>query len=162
MHTRARRWFLIGTLASGLAHAACAGRPVAVSAETPTEIMDARFRAGQRWKVTLRPGEEGATLIVLRVDSVPSMGTIVHVNLQGLRARNPGAPGSSDDSIAHAVFSEAAIARSVTTLVEERAELPAFEDDYRTWRRGFKAMRFGVINVTVAEALERMRSAPGP
>ncbi len=115
--------------------------------------MSTKYRVGQIWKFRPRPGEEGATLTVVRVESSPDAGVIVHVSVNGVHIRSPRAPGGFIDKLQHAPFSEAAIAKSVTELMGETKTLPAFEEGYREWRRAFDAGKGGVFAITVAEAV---------
>lgn len=124
-----------------------------------TELNTGKYRAGQVWKFKPRPGEDGATLTVVRVESSKDLGVIVHVSVKGVHIRNPRAPGGFSDTLQHGPFSEAAIAKSVTTLVGETKTLPAYEAGYREWRKAFDARKAGVFSITVAEAVGFMESA---
>ncbi len=123
-----------------------------------TDVVDGKYRVGQTWRFNARPGEEAATLTVVKVESAPRVGVIVHVSLTGLHIKSPRAPGGFTDKVQHAPFSEAAIDRSVTTKVAESSTLPAFEDGYRMWREAFEAGKGGLFTVPVAEALTLMES----
>jgi hypothetical protein len=139
----------------GLATSAVAGPPTPETTRPAlTEVTTGKYKAGQVWKFKGRPGEPDARLTVLKVESFPDLGVIVHVALSGLHVRDEDAPGGFADRLPHAPFSEAAIARSVTTLEEENATLPEFEKDYQAWRRAFYSGKGGVFNKTVVDLIE--------
>jgi hypothetical protein len=118
-----------------------------------SELTTGKYRVGQTWQFNARPGEENATLTIVRVESSPLLGVIVHVSLSGLRIASPQAPGGFTDALAHAPFSEAAIEKSVTALVGENRTLPAFEESYRLWRNAFDEGNGGIFTITVATAV---------
>lgn len=124
-----------------------------------TELNTGKYRVGQIWKFKPRPGEDGATLTVVRVESSKDLGVVVHVSVKGVHIKNPGAPGGFSDTLQHGPFSEDAIAKSVTTLVGETKTLPAYEEGYREWRKAFDAGKAGVFSITVAEVVGVMESA---
>ena len=111
------------------------------------------YRPGQVWRYHTRPKEEQSTLTILRVDSTPKLGIIVHISLDGLRIPNAGAPGGVTTQVGHLPFREDAIRRSVTTKVNDDAPLPDYQDGYADWRRAFDSGRGGVSTITVAEAV---------
>ena len=123
--------------------------------ETPvlTEVLTAKYHVGETWKYQARPGEESSTLIVVRVESTPTLGVIVHVSLVGLSVHSKRAPTGISDRIAHMPFSEGAIDKSVTAMVGKAEQLPDFEEGYREWRIGFDQGKAGVFTISVAEAV---------
>lgn len=123
------------------------------------EVNTGKYRVGQVWKFTPRPGEDGATLTVVRVEGSKAAGVIVHVSVNGVHIKNPRAPGGFSDTLQHAPFSENAISKSVTTLVGETKALPAFEEGYREWRKAWDAGKAGAFDITVSEAVGVMESA---
>lgn len=117
-----------------------------------------RFHVGERWSYKTRPGEEGSQITVVKIDSNPSLGVILHVSIDGLRIRNPTAPGGYADKIGHMPMAEAAVDKSVTTMVSESATLPNFQDGYDQWRAAFDQGKAGVFTVTIAEAVGSMEA----
>jgi hypothetical protein len=124
-----------------------------------TKLTTGKYRTGQVWRFKTRPGEEDATLTVVRVESSEKLGVIVHVSVEGVRIESPGAPGGFSDTLQHCPFSEEAIEESVTTLVGEAETLPAFEEGYRMWREAFDAGEASIFSTTVAEAVGAIESA---
>jgi hypothetical protein len=111
------------------------------------------FQPGQVWRYHARPGEEGSTLTVFKVETHPELGTIVHVSVGGVRVRSPLAPNGYAGEIGHLPFAEAAVLGSVTDRVQDGAPTDAGEEGYRQWRRAFEAGKGGVFTTSVAEAV---------
>src|SRR5262245_24931597 len=81
-------------------------------AEPMSEAAD--LKPGQIWEYRTRAGEEGSRLTVLKIESHPKLGNIVHVALDGLHIRNPAIPGGSSSKVAHLPYQEAALRQSLT------------------------------------------------
>jgi hypothetical protein len=87
----------------------------------PTVSNDSKFRPGQVWQYNARAHEKGSTLTILKVESLPKLGVIIHIRVDKVRLRNcTGGPGP--DNFQHMPFAREAIERSVTKL-EKRKEL---------------------------------------
>jgi hypothetical protein len=119
----------------------------------------AKYKPGQVWHYRARAGEEQSTLTILKVESHPKLGTIVHVGLAGLRIKNAKAPAGVTDTATHLPFSEKSINDSVTTLANPSGPVPDYRDGYNTWRESFDAGKAGVFTITVAEAVDAMARA---
>jgi hypothetical protein len=116
---------------------------------TPEIVNDSKYSPGQVWNYKNRAGESSSTITILRVESLPKVGVIVHVRIDGIKLRNCSG-GPSPTSIQHAPFAKDAIDRSVVTLIKERQQLPEYEAGYSDW----KAHCGGVYTITVAEMLK--------
>jgi hypothetical protein len=119
------------------------------------------FQPGQVWRYRARPGEEDSTLTVLKVETHPELGVIVHVAVSGVRVRNPLAPSGYAGEIGHLPFAEEAVLDSVTDRVQGGAPTGAGEEGYREWRRAFDAGEGGVFTTSVAEAVGFIEQALG-
>jgi hypothetical protein len=115
----------------------------------PQVVTDAKYSPGQVWNYRTREGEELSTITVLRVESLPKIGVIVHVRVEGIRLKNCSG-GPSPTTIGHAPFTRDALDRSVTKLVEQGHTLPDFEEGYNNWREACG----GVYTIPVAEMLK--------
>ena len=111
------------------------------------------FKVGQEWAYQTRPGEEQSTFVIVKVESAPEGGVIVHISLKGLKIKNLKDPAKMGETISHMPFTEGAIKRSVTKIVNEHAALPSFERGYADWRGAFVSGQGGVFDVTVAEGV---------
>ena len=107
------------------------------------------YRAGQVWRYSTRPGEEGSTLLIQCVERDEKLGTIIHIGVAGLNLRGAGA---SKGEIGHMPFAEAAITRSVLTLLSE-SESPRTSQGYSLWRQAFEEGKAGIFTISVAEAV---------
>ena len=114
----------------------------------PTESSDSKFRPGQVWQYKTRPHEEGSTLTILKVESLPKQGTIIHIRIEKIRLRNCTG-GPEPDKFEHMPFTRDAIERSVTKVVKERS-VPDFQAGYDAWRNACG----GVYTISVAEAIQ--------
>ncbi len=110
------------------------------------------LQIGQEWEFTARPGDPHPTLVIVRMDSLPKVGEVIHVSIRGVRLRNPRAPGGYSDQMAHMPFSRTALEGSLTRLLHESVPLPDFEDGYAQW----KSARGGAFAISVREALDFM------
>lgn len=124
-----------------------------------SEVTTAKVHAGETWNYRTRPGEETSFLTILKVESAPATGVIVHVRVDGVHVRNARAPAGFSDEIPHMPFSEAAIDGSVTTIRERGVKLPDFEEGYREWRNAFDHGSGGSFTTSVAEAVGFVESA---
>jgi hypothetical protein len=147
---------LLAAVAVAMATVAVAGGCKGRSQSKLTDLgtTHAKYKPGQLWHYRTRPGEEQSTLTVLKVESHPTLGTIVHVGLAGLRIKNPKAPGGLTDEATHLPFSEKSVDDSVTTIANPAGPVPDYLDGYNTWRESFDAGKAGVFTITVAEVVD--------
>ena len=112
-----------------------------------TEIKDSKFAPGQAWQYKTRPHEEASTLTILKVESVPKLGTIIHIRVEKIRLKNCTG-GPEPDKFEHMPFSREAIEQSATKLIKERS-VPDFQAGYDEWRKACG----GVYTISVAAAI---------
>jgi len=115
----------------------------------PQIVTDVKYSPGQVWDYHTREGVESSTITILRVESLPKIGVIVHVRVDGIRLKNCSG-GPSPTTIGHAPFTRDALDRSVTKLVEQGHALPDYEEGYNNWREACG----GVYTIPVAETLK--------
>jgi hypothetical protein len=115
----------------------------------PQGATDPKFSPGQVWSYRTREGEESSTITVLRIESLPKVGVIVHVRIGEIHLKNCSG-GPSPTSIGHAPMSREALDRSVTKLLEQRRALPDYEEGYNEWRHACG----GVYTISVADVLK--------
>ena len=141
-------WFLsLVLLMTGMG--ACSRRSETILQDTDRS----GFKVGQEWAYQTRPGEEHSTFVVVKVEDAPGIGVIVHISLKGLKVKNVKDPERPSETISHMPFTEDAIKRSVTKIVNEPATLPSFAEGYADWRKAFESGKGGVFDVTVAEGV---------
>jgi hypothetical protein len=117
----------------------------------PEEVKDPKFVPGQVWKYKNRDHEEASTLTILKVESLPTKGTIVHIRIDKVRLQNC-AGGPDANFFAHVPIAREALERSVTTAVKQKKEgkVPDFHEAYTEWRKQCA----DVYRITVAEAVQ--------
>jgi hypothetical protein len=113
---------------------------------------NAKYHVGETWSYRTRPGEEGSTLTVVKIESSP-IGVIVHIYVRGLRIMNPRAPGGINTEAQHLPMAEQALEKSVTKMVAARGPLPPYEDGYRQWKTAVDGGKAGAFTVSVAEVI---------
>jgi len=113
------------------------------------------FRVGQEWSFVGRSSDPEPTLIIVRVETLPRIGEVIHISVRGVRIRNSHAAEGYVDTLPHLPFSPAALQRSVTRLVADSVTLPDFKPGYEEWRRA----QGGAFTVSVREALDLAEQA---
>jgi hypothetical protein len=143
-----RALFLLLVVCGAAAAQQTAGSPGKKCAE-PQIVTDVKYSPGQVWDYRTRDGEESSTITVLRVESLPKIGVIIHVRIDGIRLKNcSGGPGPT--TIGHAPFTKDALDRSVTKLIEQQHTLPDYEQGYNSWREACG----GAYTIPVVEMLK--------
>lgn len=143
---------LLICLVAGAYHA----RPAAVQDAALKDTTNSRYKVGQRWSYKTRPGEEASYFVVVKVESHPKLGNIIHVAVRNLRMKNPRSPDGISDKANHMPFAERGIEKSAVKLLKEGEKLPGYAEGYKLWREAFDAGSAGVYTITLAEAVEVM------
>ncbi len=98
----------------------------------PQTLADSTYSPGQVWSYKARPGESASTVTILRIETLPKVGVIIHVRIDGVHFKNcTGGPAPT--TVQHAPFTKAAIDLSVTTSSEL---LPRYQDLKRATKTG--------------------------
>jgi hypothetical protein len=124
------------------------------SIQSPEPATSEQFAQGQVWVYKTRPGEEASRAPVGGIETAAEVGTIVHVNLTGLRIKNPAMPGGFSSVISHAPISELALSASVTELTKETSDLDGFREGYDSWLSSFCAGDAGVFSIPLSQVVE--------
>ncbi len=110
------------------------------------------YKPGQVWKYHTRPGEEGSTITILKVESLPKIGTVVHVRVEDLSAPNCG-NFHLTRAIEHMAFTEQMLRKSTTSLARENVALPeSYFGAYKEWAANKK---HEVVKLPVSEAVSK-------
>lgn len=118
-----------------------------------------KLRAGQVYEYETRPEERGSRVVVCRVGRERGFGEVAHVFVEGVRIENAEAPGGAFTVVSHLPFDAHSLSECLVALVEERDELPDFEEGYALWREAFDAGEAGVFTVPLADALDAVTGA---
>ena len=108
------------------------------------------LKVGQEWEFVGRPGDPHPTLVIVRIETLPKLGEVVHVSIRGVRIKNRQAPAGYSEDLAHIPFGRAALERSLTRVAHDSVALPALEDGYEQWKQA----RGGAFTISVREALD--------
>lgn len=120
---------------------------------TDHDASHPRYEVGQVWRYRTRPAEPDSTLVVVKVESYPNIGAIIHICVEGVKISSPDATGEPIKRVDHMPFGDAALDASVTERAGFRDELPPFEDGYLEWRESFDAGQAGAFIIPVADAV---------
>ena len=112
------------------------------------------FEPGQVWTFRLDESEPASTLTILKVESLPKHGDVVHVSVSAFRVPE------GVTNIAHLPMSQDAMERSVLTMVQANSP-PQDLGGYETWAKAHG----GVFRTSVEDALriirEKLAQSPG-
>jgi hypothetical protein len=136
--------FLLGSLIL----ASCAQAPMP---EYPA-IRDAVYAPGQVWSISAPAAQSRATLTVLRIDSVPQLGTVIHVRLDSLDLSHAGKGLERQHTVQHLPFIRSAIDSSVVSKLIDSGAVPEYREGYTQWRRA----QGGAFSITVAAFLQQL------
>ncbi|WP_256365199.1 hypothetical protein [Pseudomonas sp. PDM25] len=109
------------------------------------------------WAYKNRPGEDGSTLTILKIENYPKLGKIVHIRVDGFRMINP-VTGNEFNDMPHLPFQAKALERSITHRIGETAEIPDFNQGYAAWRAAFDEGSAGAFKITVRQTLDGLVS----
>lgn len=123
------------------------------------ESFAARYAEGQLWTFSARPTEEGATLLINRIEQDPRLGPIFHISVFDVRVANPHAPGGVTAALPHFPVSRETLDKSCLELRGIREPNPDYLEGYREWRGVFDAGRAGVFDIPVSEIVDIVQTA---
>jgi len=150
---KTKRWFL--ALVVSLAGVCTMHAQIGVLPQKDTtlqETTDEKFKVGDEWEYRTRKSEEKSTLIILKVESSPELGVIVHVGVNKIRLANCHG-GPEPDSVPHMPFARRALDDSVTKKIASDRPLPDYEDGYNEWKEAYLKKQAGIYVVPVSKAV---------
>jgi hypothetical protein len=111
------KWFLAAIVSlNSMGTATAQIRVMPQKDTTLQDAKDGRFKVGDVWAYSTREGEEESTLTILKVESSPELGVIVHIAVERVRLANCH-DGPSPDSVPHMPFARRALNDSVTKKI---------------------------------------------
>jgi len=113
------------------------------------------LRVGDIWAYKNRPGEDGSTLTILKIEEYPKLGKVIHIRVDGFRETNP-VTGTEFNEMPHLPFQAKALERSITRRIGETAEIPDFNQGYTVWKAAFDEGKAGVFRISVSKTLDGM------
>ena len=139
-------FFVVALAFAGLAQTALPQESKKCTA--PILATDTKFKPGQVWHIKARSWEPDATATVLRVESLPKVGIIIHARIDHVAMQTcPGNPVM--DTLQHSPIAKEAFDRSVGDLIQSVIAIPDYKAGYDNWRQHCG----GVYSITVAEIL---------
>jgi hypothetical protein len=123
------------------------------------ESVERQYAEGQVWTFRARAGEEGATLLINKVEEDPRLGAIYHISVFGVRLDNPRASGGATTELPHFPVSRETLDKSCLELQGVREPNPEYLRGYGEWREVFDAGRAGVFDISVADIVDIVQSA---
>ncbi|WP_010461794.1 hypothetical protein [Pseudomonas mandelii] len=111
------------------------------------------LKVGDIWAYKNRPGEDGSTLTILKIENYPKLGKVIHIRVDGFQMINP-VTGSEFNEMPHLPFQAKALERSITHRVGETAEITDFSQGYMAWRTAFDERKAGAFKITVRQVLD--------
>jgi hypothetical protein len=123
----------------------------------PTDAS--RYSEGKLWRIQARPGEDGATLLINRIEHDPRFGAIHHIGIFGVRLDNPLSPSGLTTELPHFPVSRATLDASCIGLLGARVPDPEYLRGYEVWREAFDAGQAGVFDIPVADIVSFVQDA---
>ncbi|KAA0984403.1 hypothetical protein FQ187_09800 [Pseudomonas sp. ANT_J28] len=111
------------------------------------------LKVGDIWAYKNRPGEDGSTLTILKIENYPKLGKVVHIRVDGFRMINP-VTGKEFNDMPHLPFQAKALERSLANRVGETSEIPDFSQGYTAWKAAFSEGKAGAFKITVRQVLD--------
>ena len=118
-----------------------------------TDATDTKFRVGQRWSYWARPTEEQSTFTIEKIETHPTLGTIIHVGLDNLKLQKGK---KTEGIVTHLAFSKEALDKSATKMVDDNGNIPPFKQEYDAWKKQVDEGGGSVVQTTIAEQLTAM------
>ena len=110
------------------------------------------FAEGQVWSYKNRPGEEGSTVLINKIESYPKLGKVIHISIFGVKVRNKHAPSGFTSDLSHFPVSETTLNASLVKLLRKSSSPnPDYVEGYQTWKAAFDKGEAGVFTISVAE-----------
>jgi hypothetical protein len=119
------------------------------------------YAMGQVWTYHVRPGDEGSTLQINKIERDPKLGTIYHISIFDVHVPNPGSAGGFITEIPHLPVSEATLNESVESLLPQPARSVDYAEGYAIWKRAFDAGRAGIYTVSIGEIVSALEQTMG-
>lgn len=114
--------------------------------------VDPRYHVGDVWEYKTRRGEERSRFTVVKVESSPNVGTIVHVGTDNLIWKM--CKGDVlNQHIPHMPFARKALDASAIRRIASNSQLPDYKEGYEEWRQAFLKGHAGVYSIPVQDAV---------
>jgi hypothetical protein len=116
-----------------------------------------RYLAGQSWSYRTREEDVGSKLTILRVETLPGIGDVVFISVNGLRVLDKNAPGGMRTEIGFTELTASALDRSVTSI-DSHVPVPEHQQLYDGWRSAFDRGETEAYREPVASIVEKFQA----
>jgi hypothetical protein len=117
------------------------------------------FTAGEVWSYRARPGEEGSTLLINKVESDQKLGSIFHISISGVHVKNRQAASGETTELPHFPVSKETLEKSCVKLVGTAKPNQQYLEGYNEWKQAFDQGHAGVFTISVAEIIAVIETA---
>lgn len=124
-----------------------------------TNAIAQQFTEGQVWEYRSRPGEQGSTLLINKLEADPRLGSIFHISVRAVKVKNARSPTGITTELPHFPVSMQTLQASVTRLRGKESPNPEYREGYATWRKAFDEGNAGIFTTPVAEIVEFVEKA---
>jgi hypothetical protein len=118
---------------------------------------ECKYCAGQVWDYKTRPSEPLSTLTILKISTMPSGETIVHIAIDDLHLTELNGE-EIGHTITHTPVSPEVLDRSIKELLNESGPIPDFAEGYADWETE-SGGAFNTVDQTVAEVVTLLENA---
>ncbi|MBX7223420.1 MAG: hypothetical protein K1Y36_26135 [Blastocatellia bacterium] len=118
-----------------------------------TETKESQaLRAGQIWLYKTRTGEANSRLTILKTETHPKLGSIIHISVKGLEMNNRRVAGGVSSAIGHIPCQEMALRESLVSMVGQADTAPDLAG-YDIWKEAFNQGRAGIWTIPVSDVI---------
>ena len=113
---------------------------------------DSTYRVGDVWEYRARSGEQASKFTVVKIDSSPNLGIIIHIAVDKLNWKT--CQGDLlPQQVPHMPFAKKALEASAVRRVGTASKLPDFGDGYEEWRQAFLKKKAGIYTIPIKDAV---------
>jgi hypothetical protein len=114
------------------------------------------YSEGQIWSIRGRRGDDGATLLIDKVEHDARLGAIYHISVAGITVH---VPGGVTHELPHLPVGKQTLDASCIEVIGRSAPNPEYLDGYATWKHAFDQHQAGVFTAPVAAIIDVIESA---
>ena len=115
------------------------------------EVTDPKFHIGDVWEYKTRSGEEHSRLTILRIESSPELGIILHVAVDNLTWKDCQ-DNAVPESVPHMPFARQVVDGRVIKRISNEP-VPEYRDGYENWKEAYSSKRAGIYVIAVRDAV---------
>jgi hypothetical protein len=118
-------------------------------------VWDSRFMPGQRWSYHSRSVDAGSTLIITKIDNVPEIGMVVHIEVNHVDFHDvPPHANGNNSGVERLTMRRDSLDASVVEIIGS-TQVPSDFNSYRIWQKNCREKTYAT---TVADTLTILQS----